>query len=62
MIVWLMAAVKGKNFATMLIGPCFMERNNASGISLGRIFFLIENLVDLVDLKDFEFKSCNIVS
>ena len=47
MIVCFMAAVEGKNFATILIGPCSKGRINESGISLDRAF--------LTDLNDFEF-------
>lgn len=54
MIVCFMAAVEGKNFATMLIRPCFKGRINESGISP---FFFFLNLVDLTNLKNFEFES-----
>lgn len=57
MIVCFMAAVEGKNFATMLIRPCFKGRINESGISLFFFLFFFENLVDLTNLKDFEFES-----
>lgn len=46
MIVCFMAAVEGKNFATILIRPCFKGRINESGISL--LFFFL-NLLNRFD-------------